>query len=298
MLLPKFKYHRPATLKEACEIKAEFKNKALILAGGTDVIVNMKKGVISPESLISLRDVQDASLKSITFSKSRLKIGAFSTASELMRSRHITGPFKALATGTGSLGSPLIRNMATIGGNLVTARPASDLAPSLMAYRAKVFLNSQSGSREVSLDEFFVGPGRTVIKEDEIMTEIILDQPSPYSGCAYIKLGTRKALEISLVNVAAFIALEKPNGLIKDTRIVLGAVGPTPIRALKAEEILMGQKPAEALLDEAAKAAASDSKPIDDFRGSAEYRRDMVGTLTVRALNEALNIAALNSQRR
>ncbi len=291
MLMPRFEYHRPATLKEACEIKAEFKDKAQILAGGTDLIVNLKKSLISPEILISLREIKELALKSIDFSNGSTRIGACSTASELTQSEHITGPFRALATGTGSLGSPLIRNMATIGGNLVTARPAADLAPSLMAYKGRVILNSLSKAREVSLDDFFTGPGKTVIKDDEILTEVVLDHPPPYSGCGYIKLGTRRALEISLVNVAAFITLEKPKGPVTDARIVLGAVGPTPLRALTAEKFLTGKRPDEGLFSDAARAAAKDSRPIDDFRGSAEYRRDMVKVLTKRALLEALRVA-------
>jgi carbon-monoxide dehydrogenase medium subunit len=156
-----------------------------------------------------------------------------------------------------------------------------------MAYGAQVVLKKSSGERTVSLDDFFRGPGQTVIEPDEILTGIVLETPPSYSGSAYIKLGLRKALEISLVNVAAFISLDDQNGPIKMSRIVLGAVAPVPIRATAAEQVLLAEKPGDDLFKRAGEAAAGDSKPIDDFRGSAEYRRAMVEVLTQRALNMA-----------
>lgn len=295
MLIPRFQYHSPSSLDEACEIKADLKANGSILAGGTDLIVNMKKGVTVTKNLISLKNIKEAPLKSIISSNGKTRIGACVTASQLISSEHIRDTYSALAAGAESLGSPLVRNMATIGGNLVTARPAADLPPSLLSYKGKVILKSVSGSREVELDEFFTGPGKTVLNVDEILTEVILDAPPPYSGCGYIKLGTRNALEISLVNVAAFITLDSPDGTVTNARIFLGAVGPTPIRALTAEKRLIGQKPGDELFSSAGEDAAGDSKPIDDFRGSAEYRTDMIKVLTRKALTEAFNNAKKNS---
>jgi carbon-monoxide dehydrogenase medium subunit len=194
--------------------------------------------------------------------------------------------FGALAEGAGNLGSPLIRNLATIGGNLVTARPAADFPPPLMAYGAEVVLKSSKGERSVPLDSFFLSPGETVIEPEEIMTAVYLETPSAGSGAGYFKLGVRQTLEISLLNVAAYIALEN-DGVIGTARIFLGSVAPTPIRAPSAEKILSGEKPSEKLFKKAGEAAAKDSKPIDDFRASAAYKRDMVEVLTGRALNKA-----------
>jgi CO/xanthine dehydrogenase FAD-binding subunit len=289
MLIPRFNYHKPSTLKEACEIKGEFKNKSMFLAGGTDVIVNMKRGVISPDNLISLNGIGEMTANSINDKKGQTIIGACGKVADLMKEKFLL-PYSALRTGMESIGSPIIRNLATIGGNIVTARPAADLSSSLIAYNATAVLSSISGKREVSMDDFFLGVGKTVINDDEILSAIILNNLPSYSGSAYIKLGTRKALEISLVNVAAVITLEKPDGPIADARIVMGAVGPVPLRARTAEKILIGEKPTPELFAKAAEAAAyKDSSPIDDFRGSAEYRRDMVKVLTERALNKALN---------
>jgi carbon-monoxide dehydrogenase medium subunit len=267
----------------------ELKEKARPLAGGTDLLVNMKKKIVSPENVISLGRIEE--LREKNLSNGQFRLGACLTAADVAQTKEINDTFNALSVGANSLGSPLIRNLATIGGNVVTARPAADFPPPLMAYGAQVVLKKSSGERTVSLDDFFRGPGQTVIEPDEILTGIVLETPPSYSGSAYIKLGLRKALEISLVNVAAFISLDDQNGPIKMSRIVLGAVAPVPIRATAAEQVLLAEKPGDDLFKRAGEAAAGDSKPIDDFRGSAEYRRAMVEVLTQRALNMAYDEA-------
>jgi carbon-monoxide dehydrogenase medium subunit len=157
-----------------------------------------------------------------------------------------------------------------------------------MAYGARVVLKSASGERIVPLDEFFLGPGRTSMGPEEVLSEVLLERPASCYGAAYVKLGVRRTLEISIVNAAAFIALDSPDGRINEARIVLGAVAPFPMRALSAEKLLIGEKPSEDLFARAAREAAGDSRPIDDFRGSAEYRRDMVEVLARRTMNTAL----------
>ena len=292
MLLPKFEFHEPTRLPEACEIMGELKDKGRLLAGGTDLLVNMKKKLIAPEHLVSLARIEE--LKGIDASNGLFKIGACVTAAELAESEVIRGLFGALEGGAASLGSPLIRNMATIGGNLVAGRPAADLPPALMAYGAEVVLKRSSGDRSVPVDDFFKGPGETLLGPDEILTRVLLRKPQPASGAAYIKLGLRKTLEISLVNVAVYIGLDSQDGSIQTARVVLGAVAPTPIRAPSAEKIILGKKPSDALFESAGNEAAKDSRPIDDFRGSAEYRTDMVKVLTHRALSKSYHDAQKN----
>ena len=292
MLLPKFEFHEPIKLPEACELMGELKDKGRLLAGGTDLLVNMKKKLVAPEHLVSLARIEE--LKGIDASNGLFKIGACVTAAELAESEVIRGLFGALEAGAASLGSPLIRNMATIGGNLVAARPAADLPTALMAYGAEVVLKRSSGDRSVPVDDFFKGPGETLLGPDEILTRVLLRKPQPASGAAYIKLGLRKTLEISLVNVAVYIGLDSQDGSIQTARVVLGAVAPTPIRAPSAEKIILGKKPSDALFESAGNEAAKDSKPIDDFRGSAEYRTDMVKVLTHRALSKAYHDAQKN----
>ncbi len=289
MLLPKFDFHEPTTIEEACQIMAELGQKAKLIAGGTDLIVNMKRKVLSPEHLVSLSRID--ALKNVDLSDGPLRIGACVTAAALAESEGIKRTFSAFSKGASVLGTPLIRNLATIAGNLVSARPAADLPPSLMAYGAKVVLKKSAGERSVALEDFFRGPGQTVVGKDEILTEILIDKPLGYTGAGYIKLGVRKTLEISLVNVAAFISLDSQDGSIQRARIVLGAVAPIPIRVPSAEQILVGEKPTETLFVRAGETAAQDSRPIDDFRGSAEYRRDMIEVLTRRALEMAFNEA-------
>jgi CO/xanthine dehydrogenase FAD-binding subunit len=286
MLLPKFDYHEPSTLEEACEVMAELGNRAKLLAGGTDLIVNMKKKIIAPEHVVSLGRLD--ALREIGSSNGTIRIGALKTVAEIAESGVVTERFAALSQGASNLGSPLIRNLATIGGNLVSARPAADLPPPLMAYGARVIIRKKEGERSIPLHDFIKGPGMTGLAPGEILAEIEIDRPPAYSGAGYIKLGTRKALEISLVNVASCITLDAPGGVITSARIIMGAVGPTPLRALSAEKILLGEKPSEHLFGKAGQEAAGKSRPIDDFRGSAEYRRDMVDVLTRRTLAAAL----------
>ena len=286
MLLPRFRYHEPRTLDEACQIMSELGEHARPLAGGTDLIVNMRKGLISPENVVSLGRIEE--LNGVDSSAGRMRIGACVKVADLARAGEVAASYHALRSSAKRLGSPLIRNLATIGGNIVSGRPAADLPPPLMACGARLLLKSKSGEREVPLDTFFHGPGLTAIGKDEILTEILLPEPSPYSGSGYIKLGVRKALEISIVNVASFISLDSEGGRIRSAKVILGAVAPTPIRARSAEKILVGEKPDEKLFFRAGEAASEESRPIDDVRGSAGYRRDMVKILTQRSLDIAL----------
>ena len=295
MVIPEFNYQQPATLKEFLEIRNELQNKAVILAGGTDLIVNMKKGLIKPENVISLKGIKEPLLNSTGLENGVVRIGACVTADQLSCSESICGALGAVPEGAASLGSPLIRNRATVGGNIINARPAADLIPSLIACDAMVILESISGKRELPLDGFVTGPGQTLLQDNELLLNIEIKVPSPGSGSAYIKLGTRRALEISLVNVASFINIDSPDGTVADARIVLGAVGPAPLRAKKAEQSLIGQKPGEELFKKAGEIAAGECTPIDDFRGSAEYRCDMVEVLTVRTLKKAVQEAEKNN---
>jgi len=288
MLLPKFDFHEPKTLHEACQILAEYGTKAKLIAGGTDLMVNMKKKILSPQQVVSISRIGE--LKKLDATGDSIRIGACFTVAELIASDAIQKYLSALGEGAKNLGTPLIRNLATIGGNLGSARPAADLPPALMAYGAQVVLSSLSGERTVPLDQFFLGPGFTAAKPDEILTEIQVPAPQPRSGAGYINIGVRKGQDCNLVNVASFISLG-PDGTIRSARIVMGCVGPIPLRAISAEKMLIGQKPENALFSSAGAAASSDSTPIDDFRGSAAYKRDMVGVLTRRTLDIAFQEA-------
>jgi len=289
MLLPRFQYHEPTSLAEACRMMAELGGGVRPIAGGTDLVVNMRRRTVAPEHVVSLGRIKE--LCAMDLSDRVFTIGACCTVSSLAESSAIASRFHALNEGALSLGSPLVRNLATAGGNLVTARPAADLPPPLMAYGASVTLRSSQEQRVVPLDQFFVGPGRTIMKPTEILTSIVFETCPPFSGSGYIKLGTRRALEIAIVSVASFLALERPGGRIQSARIALGSVAPVPMRARDAENMLIGEIPGQSLFVKAGETAAGESKPIDDHRGTAGYRRDMVAVLTQKALHAALERA-------
>lgn len=289
MILPKFDFHEPGSLTDACQILAEYGLKARILAGGTDLMVNMKKKILSPEQVVSISRIPE--LKHLDTAGDTIRIGSCFTIADLCQSDVIGKKLPALGQSATNLGTPLIRNLATVGGNLGSARPAADLPPSLMAYSARAVITSAAGQRTVPVDEFFLGPGFTVLKPDEILTEIQIPPLPSRSGAWYINIGVRKGQDCNLVNVASFLSLNT-DGTIQDARIVMGCVGPVPLRARSAEKILIGEKPAGDLFSKAGAAAANDSTPIDDFRGTAAYKRDMAGVLTRRTLEAAFQQAA------
>jgi CO/xanthine dehydrogenase FAD-binding subunit len=285
MLLPRFDFHEPATLAEACRTMASLGEAARPIAGGTDLLVNIKKKVLAPKHLVSLARID--ALHDIQSLNGHLVIGACMTVSELAESAAIQDRLGALRAGARSLGTPLIRNLATIGGNIGSARPAADLPPSLMVYGTTLVLTGSQGRREMPIGDFFKGPGMTALAPSEIISEIRVDLPGPLSGAGYINIGVRKSQDCNIVNVAAFITLDAPEGAITEARIAMGCVGPTHLRAPSAEKVLLGEKPSEALFALAGDAATRDCRPILDFRGSAEYRRAMVGVLTQRTLSVA-----------
>jgi len=291
MLLPKFDYHEPATIKEACQIMAEHGDKARLLAGGTDLIVHLKKGLISLDHMVYLSKI--SRLKEISETAGVIKIGSCCTMTQIAESELIQTKLKAVMKGVSAIGSVLVRNRATLGGNICNGSPAGDSLPSLISYGASVTLESLAGTRDVLLEDFFTGPGKTSIKSGEILSEILLPVPPEGSGADYIQLGKRKSTEINVVNVASYISLNKTNGTIDTARIALGSVGPTPLRAPVAEGVLKGETPSDALFAEAGeRARRDDCKPINDFRGTADYRRAMIGVLTKRTLLSALKEAA------
>ncbi|MDD3473777.1 MAG: xanthine dehydrogenase family protein subunit M [Syntrophaceae bacterium] len=290
MLLPKFYYHEPATLEEALRLLSEMGGAARILAGGTDVLVRMKLKIDKPSHLISLQKIPGIDVI-IQRENHGVTIGAAVTAAELSTNELILERFAPIGIAASRLGAPGIRNRATIGGNLVNARPAADLSPACMALDATLKLKSAKNEREVRVNDFFRGPGETLIEPNEMLVSIFVETPPPWSGGAYIKLGARKALEISMVNVAVLLTLQSQDGPIADVKIALGAVAPTPVRAFAAEEFLVGKQPSSELFKEAGAIGVGMCEPITDHRGTMEYRCLMIETLTSRALNQAYNNA-------
>jgi carbon-monoxide dehydrogenase medium subunit len=286
MLLPNFEYHEPMTLEEVLRLLSELGGNARLLAGGTDLLVRMKLNIDKPSHLISLEKVPG--LKTIIRRENHgVSIGSTVTAAALAHSELIGDRFMPLCIASSRLGAPMIRNRATIGGNLVNARPAADLSPACMVLSANLKLKSLNNERYVSANDFFVGPGQTLLEQNELLVSIEMETPPPWTGGAYIKLGARKALEISMVNVACLMTLQSPDGPIADIKIALGAVAPTPVRAFAAEDFLRGQMPSDSLFLEAGAIGVGMCSPITDHRGTMEYRCMMIESLTNRALQQA-----------
>jgi CO/xanthine dehydrogenase FAD-binding subunit len=284
MLLPKFDYSEPATIKEACQMMTEYGATAKLLAGGTDLMVDMKKRLVSPRQVVSISRIKV--LKKIDRCSDTIRIGSCATIADLVASDLIVGTWSALRAGAKAIGSPQVRHRATIGGNIVSASPAADLPPSLIAYGARLVLKKTTGERMIPLEDFFLGSRKTKIEPDEVLTEIRIAAPPSGSGAGYVNLGIRVCQDIKIVNVAAFISLDGTDGRIQAARIAMGCVGPTCFRADAAENGLIGEKPGPATFAKAGLAAMQACAPRGSAtsRASAEYKKDMVGVLTREAL--------------
>ncbi len=288
--LPKFDYLEPKTIDEACSLLAKYKDKARVIAGGTDLLVSMKTRDITPQYIVNIKAIPD--LDGISYSqKEGLKLGALTTLRDIERSPVIRERFPILADAAHQTGTPHIRNVGTVGGNLCNAAPSADTAPPLIGLGAKVKIRGVQGERTVALEDFFLGPGESVLQPGEILTEILVPNQPPHTRGAYLKLPTRTIMDIAVVGVAVVITLGAKGTNVIDAGIVLGAVAPTPIRARKAEAIIMGKTIQDELIDRAAQAAAEEAKPISDVRGSADYRKEMVRVLVNRAIRQVVNLA-------
>lgn len=289
MSLPKFEYLAPKTVEEACSMLFQYGKKARILAGGTDLLVKMKDREFTPQYLIGLKGI--SSLDYIDYDEmDGLTIGALASNQSIASSAVMQQKFGMLAQAASMIGTPQIRNLGTIGGNLCNAAPSADTAAPLIALDAKAKLVSRRRERTISLGQFCVCPGETCLQADELLTEIQVPKLPPRTGCAYIKLFSRGSVDIATVGVAVRLTLTD-DGTCKDARVVLGAVAPTPMRAKLAEAAVIGTKIKDKVIEQAAQAASEEASPISDVRSSAEYRREMVKVLTRRALKQSLEQA-------
>jgi carbon-monoxide dehydrogenase medium subunit len=280
--LPKFEYHAPTTIAEALDQISQYGDKSKVIAGGTDLLVSMKQREIVPEHLISLKEID--ALKGITYDETEgLKIGALTTIGDIERAEVVREKFRPLWDAVKVMAAQQVRNLGTIGGNLCSAAPSADTAPPLMALGASLKLTRVINEREVPVEDFFKGPGESVLKPEEILTEIRIPNLPDNSGGAYIKLMRRNAMDLALVGVAAFLRLDGKT--CKVARIALGAVAPTPMRAQTAEAVITHKDIDKGQVEEAAKKASQEAKPIDDIRASKAYRTEMIKVLTKRAIN-------------
>ena len=282
-----FEYHAPTNLNEAIALLSEHGDNARPLAGGTDLVVQMKESATKfpmPSHIVSLLRVPE--LGGIEFSEDHgLRIGAGATMAEVAESPIIRERYTGIAEGAALVGSYQTMNMATAGGNLCNAAPSADIAPPLLAFEAEAVIVGPGGRRSVSLEEFFVAPGKTVLAADELLAEVRVPTPQAGTGSAYARHTPRKQMDIAVVGVG--VALTLADGRIERARIALGAVAPTPVRARAAETALEGQSVWDELFARVAEIAAGECRPISDVRGSAEFRRHIVRVTTERLLHEA-----------
>ncbi len=283
-----FEFFSPTSLQEAIKLLLLDGDKQLI-AGGTDLIIEMKEKIRRPDFLVDLSKI--GNLAQFEFDAGKgLTIGPLTRVRTVEQSKLVKDTYPALQQAAKQLGSIHIRNRATIIGNICRASPSADTPPPLIAGGALVTIVVPSGERILPLEDFFTGPGRTTLKGGEIVTKIMLPPPATGSASVYLKLGRRKAMELATVGVA--VSLIRDGAICRDVRIVLGAVAPTPMRARTAETILEGNKFSYKKIQEAVEKAMADASPISDVRSSAEYRREMVGVLTRQGLEEAWALAS------
>lgn len=289
---PKFDYIEAKTVEEANFLLSEKKDKAKLIAGGTDLLVAARRRKIALQYVIDIKTI--ANLDQIQYDTKSLTLGALTSLSEIETSSLIREKFPIISESARQIGTPQIRNMGTIGGNLCNAAPSADMAPALIGLSAKVKIKGMRGERIVTLEDFFMGPGETVLQHDEMITEIIVPNRPPFNRGAYVKLPARTMIDLAVVSVAALVMLDSKKSDIVDAKIVLGAVAPTPIRARQAEEAIKGKKVSEELIIRAAQIASEEAKPISDIRASTSYRKEMVRVLTIQAIKQAIISNSVN----
>jgi len=280
-----FEYMPAKTVKEACELLSKYGEEAKILGGGQSLVNLMKQDFVRPSYIIDIKEISD--LDYIRHDeKDGLRIGALTTHRSLETSTIVQDKFFMLAEMEHTLASVAVRNWGTLGGNLAHADPASDLAPTLMALGAEVTVTGSNAERVISLDDFFIGYFETALQPDELLTEIHVPNSGQGSGI-HSKFALR-ATDLAVVSVATHLIFDPDNSdQCKDARIVMGSVGPTPLRSKRGEDLLKGQTIDAALIEEAARLSAEDAQPTTDINGSEEYKREIVHVLVRRNIKEA-----------
>ena len=285
MYIPDIELHDATTLEDAAAMKSRYAPGVRLLAGGTDLLVDLKTGRIGVDHVVSLSRISD--LRGISMTNDSLRIGALTTITQLGRSPVVRERFPALLDATGKMAAPQVRNVATVGGNIASAVPCADLPPVLTAMNASLVLWSAKGERSVPLESFFLGARETILRDEEIVTAIIVRQPDPGFGAAYARFGLRNGNTIAVAAVAAGLRINADK-IVQDARVVLGAVAPIPKLVESAGALLVGKPADQDAFGRAADAATDAADPISDIRGSADYRRELVKVLTMRALKTAL----------
>ncbi len=277
-------YYRPESFAEALPLLSEFGDSATVIAGGTDLLVDMKFRGFRPACLININSLRDLSY--VEENGEGLRIGALTSIQALLKNKLLQEEYTGIADAARQFASIQIRNLATVGGNLGRASPCGEMAPPLLTLDATVVVASEGKEKEVELTDFFLGPGQSILQPDELLREIRIKPLPAHTGSSYWRLSYRDVLDLAIVGVASRVTLDADNRMV-EARVALGAVAPKPIRAEKTEALLKGQLLTEDLIVEAGKMAAQEATPISDQRSSAKYRTNMTAVLTKRSLRSA-----------
>jgi CO/xanthine dehydrogenase FAD-binding subunit len=273
-------FHDARSLEQVSDLLTRFGPDARLFAGGTDLLIDAKRGRIHPTHVISINNIP--SLRGVTPTTDGIRIGALTTVNELSASSTVRTHFPSMLDATQKMAGPQIRNMATVGGNICNANHCADLPPILMVMNAKVSLWSRSDRRELPLEAFFTGPKQTARRHDEVLTEIFVPYPPAKFGAAYARFSLRESNAIAVAGVAAGLTLD--GSIIRQARIAFSAAAPSPALVREAATVLVGQVLDEAALNRATAVAVKASHPISDIRGQADFRLALVDSLTRTAL--------------
>lgn len=284
MGLTRFDYYAPERIEDACALLMEKGEDARVMAGGTDLLLRARRGMISLKTVIDLQKIQGLDVISVEQGKG-LTIGATARLADVESHPVIREKYPAIAEAALATANVQIRHMGTVAGNLCNAAPSAENAPTLLAMGAEVTLVGPKGQRQMSLDRFFKGPRLTEIQQGEVLTAIHVPEPPEGSGAAYQHISARGKVDISAVCVGVQMTIK--GDTCQEARIFLGAVAPTPMRAIKAEKVVTDNPITETSLQNAGLEASKECLPISDMRASAEYRRMMVAVLTARAIDES-----------
>lgn len=277
----RYSYHKPQTLEEALQLKKEHP-RAVFIAGGTDVMVQIKNRELRPSDLISLRNIPDLSHIEVNGGAC---IGSLTTITDIIHHPELARAFPVLREAAERIGSVQIRNVATLGGNLCNSSPCADMALPLLIHEANVRLHSLNATREIPIEEFFQAPGKSCLRDDEIMTHILLDTTGEKALTGFMKKG-RVKMDLSIVSVA--LLLEMEGNLCRRARLAAGSAAPVPLRLRLAEERLQGSILTEKVIQEVQTLSEESVLPITDIRSSDNYRRQIVGVFVKRGLARAL----------
>jgi carbon-monoxide dehydrogenase medium subunit len=288
MSIGKFDYFAPESLEEAFDLLKQHGESARVVAGGTDLMVKMRLGAISPKVLVSIKKIPGLDTLTVDPEKG-LTIGATALLADVAAHPEIRALYPAIAAAASDTANVQVRNMGTVVGNLCNASPSADNAPTLLVMGATVHIAGASGERTLPLDQFFKGPGRTALASDEIVTAVSVPPVPEKTGVMFLSFSGRGKLDCSTVGIGALVTME--GDTCKSAKIAIGACAPIPMLAPETEKMLAGGTVDEGLLRSASQKAAKETSPIDDLRASAAYRLRMVEVLAYRVLTEACRIA-------